>query len=93
MNLRETMMLYIAPNVKRENKARLVNGDPLFLLVLSAFTMITFTKIEAVLINTDVLTLIMNVKMKMGSLFIFLASFGVVICFLRVLSLWMLQIV
>ena len=31
--------------------------DPLFLLLLSAFTMIICTKIESVLINSDALTL------------------------------------
>ena len=56
-------------------------GDPLFLLLLSAFTIITLTKIESVLINIDALTLefdgindtwlIVNMKMKMGSLFMF----------------------
>ena len=34
-----------------------VFGDPLFLLLLSAFTMIICTKIESVLINSDALTL------------------------------------
>ena len=73
-----------------------VFGDPL-LLLLSAFTMIVGTKIGSELINSDAITLecdaiddtwlLMNVKMKTTGLL------SVLICLLRVFSLWMFEIV